>query len=96
MSYEKCRHCTGQAGDFFEPPCKASTVTHQKATELENVHVPNLEKVTTTSRHTEPSMLPLEINTIEKSSSNATLDIYGESEDDQEENIAKKIIESVI
>ena len=66
MSYEKRRHCTGQAGDLFEPPYKASTVTHQKATELENVHVPNLEKVTTTSHHTDPSTLPLEINTIEK------------------------------
>ena len=41
---EKCRHCTGQAGNLFEKPCQTPTVTHQKATELENVHVTNLEK----------------------------------------------------
>ena len=51
---KKRRPCTGQAGDLFETPCKRSTVTHQKATELENGHVPNLKKVTTTSHHTEP------------------------------------------
>ena len=46
---KKRKHCIGQAGDLFEPLCKKSTVTHQKTTELENVHVPNLEKVITTS-----------------------------------------------
>ena len=89
---KKRRHRTGQAGDLFEPPYKTSTVTYQKATELENVYVPYLEKVTTTFHHTEPSSLPLEINTVKKSS--ATLDIYGESKKDQKENIIKKIIES--
>ena len=63
---KKCRQCTGQAGDLFEPPCITSTVTHQKTTELENVCAPNLEKVTITSHHTEPSTLPLEINTLKK------------------------------
>ena len=63
---KKCRHCTGQADDLFEPPCIASTVTHQKTTELENVCAPNLEKVTITSHHTEPSKLLLEINTLKK------------------------------
>ena len=76
---KKLRHCTDQAGDLFEPYFKTSTITHQKATELENVHVTNLEK-TTTSHHTEPSTLPLEINTIKTSST--TLDIYGESKED--------------
>ena len=88
----KRRHYTGQPGDFFEPPCKTSTITHQKATKLENVHVPNLEKVTPTSLHSEPSTLPLEINTAKESST--ALDIYGENKEDQEENIAKKITES--
>ena len=60
---KKPRHCTGQAGDLFELPCNTSTIMHQKATELENAHVPNLENVTTTFHHTEPSTLPLEINT---------------------------------
>ena len=63
---KKCSHCTGQAGNLFEPPCITSTVTHQKTTELENVCAPNLEKVTITSHHTEPSTLPLEINTLKK------------------------------
>ena len=63
---KKCRHCTGQADDLFEPPCIASTVTHQKTTELENVCAPNLEKVIITSHHTEPSTLLLEINTLKK------------------------------
>ena len=66
MEAKKRRHRTGQAGDLFEPPYKTSTVTYQKATELENVYVPYLEKVTTTSHHTEPSSLPLEINTVKK------------------------------
>ena len=65
--------------------CSTSTI----ATELENAHVTNLEKVTTTFYHTEPSRLPLEINTVKKS--RTTLDIYGESIDDQEGNLAKKI-----
>ena len=51
---------SGQAGNLFEQ------VTHQKATELENVHSTNLEKVTNTSHHTEPSTLPLEINIVKK------------------------------
>ena len=89
---KKHRHCTGQAGDLFEPSCKTFTVTHQKATKLENIHIPNLEKVTTTSYRTETSTLPLEINTVKKSS--ATLDIYGEGKEDHEDNITKKIIES--
>ena len=76
---KKLRHRTDQAGDLFEPSSKTSTITHQEATELENVHVSNLEK-TTTSHHTEPSTLPLEINTIKTSST--TLDIYGESKED--------------
>ena len=63
---EKYRHCTGQAGNLFEQPCQTSTVTHQKATELENVHVTSLEKVTNTSHHTEPSTLRLEINIVKK------------------------------
>ena len=47
-----------------------------------------LGKVTIASHHTEPSTL-LEINTLKKSST--TLFIYGESKEDQEANIAKKI-----
>ena len=51
---------SGQAGNLFEQ------VTHQKAIELENVHSTNLEKVTNTSHHTEPSTLLLEINIVKK------------------------------
>ena len=40
--------------------------TPQKTAELENPHVTNLEKVTATPYHTEPSTLPLEINTVKK------------------------------
>ena len=53
---KKHRHCTGQAGDLFEPPCKTFTITHQKTTELENIRVSNLANVATTFHHTEPSM----------------------------------------
>ena len=54
---KKCEHCTGQAGDLFEPPCKTYTIKHQKAAELEDVHVSNLKNVTTTFHHTEPSTI---------------------------------------
>ena len=36
-------HFTDQTGDSFEPPCNTSTITSQKATELKNAHVTNLE-----------------------------------------------------
>ena len=74
---------------MFETPCNKSTLTPQKARELKIAYVINLEKVTTTPHHNEPSTLPLEINTVKKGST--TLDVYGKSKEDQEVNIAKKI-----
>ena len=70
---------------FIEKPKSAP----QKARELKIAHVINFEKVTTSPYHTEPSTLPLEINTVKKDST--TLDSYGKSKEDQEVNIAKKI-----
>ena len=85
---KKRTHFTDQTWDLFELPCKTFTIIPQKETELENFHMPDLENVTTTFYHTEPSTLSLETNTVKISS--ATLDIYGGSKEDQEENMTKK------
>ena len=54
---KKCTHFTDQMWNLFEPPSKTSTITPQKATELDSARVFNLENVTIASYHAEPSTL---------------------------------------
>ena len=51
MFFRSSHRETNQARVLFQPACNTSTITPQKVTELENAHVANLGKVTTTSHH---------------------------------------------